>query len=254
MLGSPFYPSAIRKIVSVFGALFNDIHVLRIDNLDVQQNDIKVPLSYAPKQSWYRKLTADMGGNEPNVSMTLPRMSFEMTGLLPDPDRQISQLGYKTVDHATDASLRRVQRNEIPYDFGFDLNIAAKNIEDNLQIIEQILPFFQPDFNVPIEFDTEFNITKDVSFVLDSVTPEDNYTEGFTDNRLIVWTLSFTVKGWLFPPVADLKAIKTVITKIASSIDENSEYNFDSEQTTSVNPGTAAKEDTWTIDRTNTEL
>lgn len=253
MLGTPFYNANIRKTIAVFGSMFNDIHVIRKDELDVVQNDIKVPLSYAQKQAWHTKLRKDLAANDPSTNLTLPRMAFEMTGLSYDPARKTSTFNKRLVSGAN-PDQKRLMRQEIPYNMDFELNIVSKNIEDALQIVEQILPFFQPDLNVPINFNTEFGMTKDVPFILDSQSPDDNYEAGFADNRMITWTFSFTAKSWISFPIVDAAIIKKTIIQIANNILANGDWNFDVELTSAVDPLAANEEDDWTITRTNTEL
>lgn len=253
MIVTPFYHASTRKLIAVFGNLFNDIHVIREDASSVQQNDIKVPLSYGPQNGWYAKLQKDYASNDPNIQLTLPRMTFEIDGFQYDSARKISTFGHKE-STGSSADHRSSMRNAVPYNVGLTLSIASKNTEDALQCLEQILPFFQPDFNIPINFVPGFDAPKDVSFVLESVSPEDNYEEGFTDNRLIIWTLSFTAKSWIFSPIADTAIIKKKIMKLGVDLDENGDYIWAESITTEVDPITAEKDDVWVEKQTITDL
>lgn len=214
MLGKQyFYNRTIRKIVVAFGTLFNDIVVTR-QNLagTVNYEQFKVPLSYGPKEKYITRFQSD-----PNLiksmNTVVPRISFEMTGLNYDPSRkQASTIKNFAVNNGVVSS----QYAPIPYNFDFTVSIYVRNIEDGTQIVEQILPFFTPDFTVTVDLIEGMNQKYDIPVMLESVTPNIDYEGDMSTTRLNIWDLTFTVKGFIFPPVAvgSDKLIKQANTNI----------------------------------------
>ncbi len=226
MLGhSPFYHRTIRKHVVLFGALFNDLFIVRETYSGAKKEKIKVPLSYSPKEKFIRRLTGDPTLTK-SIQTTLPRMSFEMISFEYDASRK--QQG--TIKHrgsSTSSPTVQAQYVGIPYNFDFSLGLYVRNIEDGLQIIEQILPFFQPDYTVSAVLSQELNIIKDIPIVLTSVS-EDNQYEGKLEDgtRMIFWDLQFTMKSFLFGPVSNSAIIMgSSISANASAPGANSYAN-----------------------------
>ena len=144
MLGSTFYHSTIRKYVAVFGTLFNDINIERKNSSGVVVEKLKVPLAYGPKQKWLTRLTEDPNLTK-KVAVTLPRIGFEISGLEYDPSRKLNKIiKVKKVADGADADQIKSGFMPVPYNINFDLYVLAKSSDDALQIVEQILPFFQP--------------------------------------------------------------------------------------------------------------
>lgn len=206
MLGnSQFYNRTIRKVVVAFGTLFNDIQVQRY-SLDgsAEKEIFKVPLSYGAKEKYLVRITSD-----PNLTKTIatvvPRISFELTGLSYDSSRK-QQSTLQNFAHTTSAGYK-TQYLPIPYNFDFTLSIYVRNTEDGTQILEQILPFFTPDFNVTVNFNPSMNQKYDMPIILNSSTPEVDYEGDFMTTRLIIWTLDFTAKGYIWPPVKSNQSI-----------------------------------------------
>ena len=206
MLGQYYYHQIIRKTVIAFGTLFNDIHVRHQDATGKDISDIKVPISYGPKQKFLARLEQQAELNKA-IAITLPRMSFEMNNIQYDSARKsgISQT-FKALD---DKKLKKVFM-PVPYNLGFELNILTKLQDDSLQILEQVLPFFQPGFTLTIDLVDEIGEKRDVPMVLDSITFQDDYEGNFETRRAIIYTLDFTAKFYLYGPVTSSGVIKTV--------------------------------------------
>ena len=214
MLGNPqFYHRTIRKMVVVFGTLFNDIEIVRYTQAGVPKEKLKVPLSYGPKERYLTAITSD-----PNlvksINTVVPRMSFNLDSLEYDVSRkQVSTL--QNFAGATNTGVS-TQYVPVPYNFEFSLSIYVRNIEDGTQILEQILPFFTPDFNVTVDFIPEMGLKHNVPIILNSVASTVEYegamNEGST--RMIVWDLTFTAKSFIWPPVKSGKIIKEANTNL----------------------------------------
>ena len=200
MLGTYFYHQNIRKTIIAFGNLFNNITVKSKDADGDTFSQIRVPLSYGPTQKFLARLEQQADLNKP-VAITLPRISFEMNSLKYDPSRKtgITQTFKST---GSDDKTRKVYM-PIPYNIGFELNIMTKFNDEVLQIVEQILPFFQPSFTVTVDMTDVIDEKKDVPIVLDSVSFRDDYEGDFSSRRLILYTLQFTAKTYLFGPISD---------------------------------------------------
>ncbi len=199
MLGTPLYHEIIRKTVIAFGTLFNDVHIRHQDSTGKDIGEMKVPISYGPKQKFLARIQQQPELNKA-IAMTLPRMSFEMNNIQYDPTRKsgISQT-FKAVD---DKKLKKVFM-PVPYNLGFELNILTKLQDDSLQIVEQILPFFQPGFNLTIDLVKQIGERRDVPMVLDSINFTDDYEGNFETRRALIYTLNFTAKTYMFGPIAD---------------------------------------------------
>lgn len=206
MFGHTFYFSTIRKYVILFGTLFNDIHVTRTDASGNTVNLLKVPLSYAPKEKMMVRFDNDPGIDR-EAAAILPRMSFEMQSLSYDPSRKLNTLG-KVVVKDTSAQKLKYQYNPVPYNFDFTLYVYVKNAEDGTKIIEQILPFFTPEWTSTVSLIPELGITMDIPVVLNSITSEDTYDGDFKTRRALIWTLNFTLKGYLYGPIRKNSVIK----------------------------------------------
>ena len=210
MLGSTFYHQTIRKYVAVFGTLFNDINVERKNSSGVVVEKIKVPLSYGPKQKHVLASQETTAVTRQTATRT-PRMGFALTGLSYDTARKLNTLGKNVAANtAAGTSSLMTQYNPVPYNFDFTLYILVKNAEDGTQILEQILPFFTPQFSVTINTIPEMGIKADVPITLNSADVSDEY-EGDTDTRrTIIWTLSFLLKGYIYPDIKTGTVIRSV--------------------------------------------
>ena len=212
MLGNPqFYHRTIRKMVVIFGTLFNDIEIVRYTQAGVPKEKWKVPLSFSPKERFLTAITSNPDLTK-SINTVVPRMSFNLDSLEYDINRkQVSTL--RNFAQNDDTSLN-TQFVPIPYNFQFSLSIYVRNTEDGTQILEQILPFFTPDFNVTVDFIPEMDQKYNVPIILDSVASTVEYEGGMIEGstRLILWDLTFTAKGYIWPPVKSGKYIKTANT------------------------------------------
>lgn len=197
MLGNYFYNKCIHKTVVAFGTLFNDIKIHHSDQNDADVSIFKVPLSYGPIQKFLSRIEQAPDGNR-RVATTLPRMSFEMVSLEYAPARKASSIQkFKSSPTSSGSEIKNIYM-PVPYDIGFELTIVSKIQDDALQIIEQIIPFFQPSFNVTVNLIPEISERRDIPVVLNRINFRDTYEEDFTQRRLIYYTLSFTAKTYIF--------------------------------------------------------
>ena len=206
MLGTKFYFSTIKKYVIAFGTLFNEVTITREDATGAETSFIRVPLAYAAKDKMLARVYADPNIDRP-TALLLPRMSFQMVDMKYDGDRKLNTLN-KTVFTTTDPNKNKYQYEGVPYNFTFKLNVYVKNAEDGTKIIEQIVPFFTPDWTPTLKLVPEMGIILDTPIILNSITSEDTYDQAFANRRAIIWTLDFTLKGYLFAPIKEKKIIK----------------------------------------------
>jgi len=205
MFGTYFYHQTSRKMVVAFGSLFNTIEVRRTDSSDAVTEIIKIPLSYGPKDKMLVRISQDPNLN-PKVALTVPRMGFELTAMTYDGVRKLNTMG-RNVKKGTTGLKKQFQ--PVPYNWDFSLYVFVKNAEDGTQILEQILPFFTPDFTVTMNLVSSMSEKRDIPLVLNSVSSEDTYEGDFATRRSIIWTLSFLMKGFLYPSVTDNAKIIT---------------------------------------------
>ena len=200
MLGTYYYHEIIRKTIISFGTLFNQIYVKHKDGDGDVYSDFRVPLAYGPTQKFLARLEQQADLNKP-VQITLPRMSFEMTSISYDSSRKtgVTQ-SFKSV--GDDGKLKKVFM-PVPYNIGFELSILSKLNDDALQIVEQILPYFQPSFNITVNLVDSIGEKKDIPVVLDNISFQDDYEGDFTTRRSLIYTLQFTAKTYLFGPIAE---------------------------------------------------
>ena len=254
MFGQHFYHKQIRNAVIAFGTIFNNINIRRLDSSGNPLQAIRVPLSYAPKEKFIARLDqpSDLRGTDSKVALTLPRMSFDITGYAYDPTRKLNKNQKISVAKNTSGDNKRVntQFSPVPYDVSFDLNIYTATSDDGLQIIEQILPYFQPDYTVTMIMDRTYMDTKrDIPFILESVDYEDSYTGALTDRRRIIYTIKFTAKIYLYGPITTSAIIRNAEADMYSN---TSDANPSRSQRVTVtpNPTSADKDDTYTYTTT----
>ena len=202
MLGTYFYHEIIRKTIIGFGTLFNDIQIRHEDRNGGTLSETKVPLTYGPKQKFLAKLEQQAELSKA-VAITLPRMSFEMNNMSYDPGRKSSiTRTFKAVDTTDNTKAKKVYL-PVPYNIGFELNVMTKLNDDALQIVEQILPFFQPAFNITIDLVNSIGEKRDIPVVLENINFSDEYEADFSTRRVLMYTFNFNAKTYLFGPVAD---------------------------------------------------
>ena len=208
MLGQQFYHESIRKVIIAFGTTFNNIQLVRKDNDGNIKQSMKVPLAYGPRQKWLTRLNDDADLSK-TVAITLPRIGFEIQNLSYDPNRKLNRVQKFKKVKGNDDRLD-TQYMPVPYNLSIQLYVMAKESDDSLQIIEQILPYFQPDYTLTINDMADMGIKRDVPIVLNSVSYEDNYQGDFETRRALIYTLDFTAKFYLYGPVTSQAVIKTV--------------------------------------------
>jgi len=209
MFGGHFYHATMRKSVAVFGTLFNNINVIRKAADGGVLNQIKVPLSYGPKEKFLSRLDQESGYKQ-SVALKLPRMGFEITSLAVDANQKLNKLNRIIEDHGSDTTKRKAINNYTSYDIGMSLYIMAKSQDDGLQIVEQILPYFTPDYTVSIKPVDNFAFTQDVPVILNSVNIDDSYEGDYTSRRVLIYQLDFTMKMKFYGPTGDKPIIREV--------------------------------------------
>lgn len=208
MFGHTFQWGTTRKYVSLFGSIVNDLTVVRSDSEGSIKKSVKVPLSYGPKERYLAKLRQSPDDFR-EINQVLPRMSFEMKGLTYDPSRKLNTLlkTTKTLDAAT----RTSQYAPVPYNYSIELWILARNYDDALQVVEQILPFFTPAWTSTVSLLPDVGYDPfDISIVLNNVQVLDTYEGPPASPEFVMWTLGFTLKGWIFGPTKKIGVIKEV--------------------------------------------
>ena len=209
-----FYNEILRKTIISFGTLFNGISITHTDSSDATVNVTKVPLAYGPTQKFLARLTQQPDLNRA-TAITLPRMSFEFTGLTYDPSRKVTTTQQIVVqDPDSNADIKKVFM-PVPYNMQFELAIMCKLNDDALQITEQILPYFQPAYNLSVQLVSGIKEKRDIPIVLENVTFQDDYEGDFDTRRVLLYTLRFTAKTYLFGPVSS--ATKDIIKKTTVS-------------------------------------
>jgi hypothetical protein len=207
MFGHDYYHATLRKYIIMFGNIFNEIQVDRFDSSGNKIQTLNVPLEYSPKQKSIQRVTADPTLNR-DIAATLPRLGFEMTSLTYAGARKLNSSTKIVRGVNTGGNDFGFVYTPVPYDMSFSLHVLVKNAEDGTQIIEQILPFFTPDYTVTIRALPELNINLDIPIELNSVTTDDSYEGDFdASRRILTWQLDFTVKGYLFGPINKQKFI-----------------------------------------------
>ena len=206
MLGTQFYNQAVRKTVVSFGTLFNNIELKKIVDGQVIETE-KVPLAYGPKQKFLYRLQGNPTDGR-KVAITLPRIYFEMTGIDYDAARKTpATQKYKTVINDNGNEVR-TQYVPVPYNISFEVGILCKSQDDGLQILEQILPFFQPSFSMSLKFIPDMNEVRDVAVVLNSVDFDDDWEDDFSTRRSITYTMQFTAKSYIYGPYTKADVIR----------------------------------------------
>jgi hypothetical protein len=252
MFGQHFYHKQIRNSVIAFGTIFNNINIKRLDSSGNPLQTIKVPLSYSPKEKFIARLEqqASLTGSDSKVAITLPRMAFDVVGYSYDPTRKLNK-NQKVTAVTTNADTTKLnsQYSPVPYDIGFELNIFTSNSDDGLQIIEQILPYFQPDYTVTMIENSTMDIKRDIPFVLENVDYEDSYAGSLTTTRRITYTIKFTAKIYLYGPISTSAIIKKVSADLYETTADKGPFRSE-RVTVTPNPTSADKDDSYTYTTT----
>ena len=210
MLGQQFYHETIRKIIVAFGTTFNNVQLVRKDNSGNITQSMKVPLAYGPKEKFLVRLRADPDLSS-KVAITLPRIGFEIQNLAYDGTRKLSRVQkFKKVNTGNNTRTLDTQFMPVPYNLDIVLYVLAKQSDDALQIVEQILPYFQPDYTITVNDMADMGIKRDVPIILNSISYEDNYEGDFDQRRALIYTMNFTCKFYLYGPVTSSNIIRTV--------------------------------------------
>ena len=214
MLGQTYYHETIRKYVAVFGTLFNDINIRRTNSAGVVTEQIKVPIAYEAKDKMLLRVRRGSKSDQ-SLQISLPRMGFDLNAIIYDPTRKLNTLGQTyAANNATNSTTLLKQYNPVPYNFDFTLSAMVDNSEDGAQIFEQIVPFFTPEFTVSVNLVPSMNIKPDITIILNDVSIEDSYEGDLVVRREIIWTLNFTLKGYIYPDVKSGSVTKSVIVNL----------------------------------------
>jgi hypothetical protein len=223
MFGTYFYHQRIRKTVAVFGSLFNNLYVLRKNSAGAVISQVKVPLTYATKDKFLERIAQMNSGEdmERSVAIKLPRMSFEITSVSFDSQRQLNKTNYTSQPKTSAPNVSRHKiYNGVPYDIGFQLNMFAANQDDALQVVEQIIPYFNPQYTITVKPLSDFGTVKeDVPLILQGITFADDYEGTVDSRRTIIYTLDFIMKVAFYKSISD--SGDKIIRKVTNPI-----YNY----------------------------
>jgi hypothetical protein len=212
MFSTPFYFSLIRKYVILVGTLFNNVYITRTDANGNQTALMRIPITYAPKDKMLVRVIQDPNIDRPSATLPLPAISFEMGKMVYDGNRKLNTITRSSVKDSTNPSKLKYQYNPVPYNIEFKVYIYAKNAEDGTKIIEQILPYFTPDWTTTVNLIPEMEVTMDIPVTLNNIEYSDTYDGSFKERRAIIWTLDLVLKGYLYGPVKKSGIIKFVNT------------------------------------------
>jgi len=221
MFGTHFYNEGLRKLTIAFGQIFNNIIIQNTSSTGAVTKRFRVPLAYAPKEKFLVRLEQQANlQSDREVAVTLPRLGFEITGLSYDASRKINKMQkvIRVKDGETGKKMN-FNRAPVPYNINFSLYSFTATAENGLQIIEQILPWFQPEYTVTMNVVPELDIKRDIPIILNSVSYEDTYNGEFTQRRAVVYTLSFTAKTYLYGPMSNQGIIKEVQADLGADTD-----------------------------------
>ena len=223
MFGDHFYHATMRKSVAVFGTLFNNIKVVRKKAGGGVLNQVKVPLAYGPKQKFLSRLDQETG-RDASLAIKLPRMAFEITNLTLDTNSKLLRRNQITESHGSDVTKRKTIKHYTSYDIGMSLYVMVKNQDDGLQIVEQILPFFQPEYSVSIKPVDGFDHKQDVQVVLNGVNIDDQYEGDYTERRVLIYQLDFIMKMKFYGPTGDQSLIREINLDFHDTSDVNETF------------------------------
>ena len=240
-----FYNEGMRKMTIAFGQIFNNIQIKRKDSSGAVIQSIKVPLAYAPKEKFLVRLDQQPRLSEREFAITLTRLGFEISGIDFDASRKLTKVQkFKHIKDNIDGKVLNYNYMPVPYNISYQLDCFTATAEGGLQIVEQILPYFQPDYTVTINVIPELGIKRDVPIILNSVNYEDSYSGDFESRRAVIYTLGFTAKTYLYGPASTQKVIKEtqsdlhtdlptstreeriIVTPNPTSADANDDFGF----------------------------
>jgi len=216
MFGSQFYNQSLRKYIVMFGNMFNDVVVQRLNNSGTVIQSIGVPIAYGPKEKFLVRISQDPSLDR-EVALQLPRMSFETVSFAYDPTRRLQHTIKNARVSSSDSNRMNYQYTPVPYNIGVALYIYVRNADDGAQILEQILPYFGPEWTNTVNMIPSMNIKMDIPTILNDVSVEDTYEGDFVTRRALIYTLNFTVKGYFYGPVRNSGIIKRVQVDLAAA-------------------------------------
>ena len=243
-----FYHQRIKKSVAVFGTIFNNIYVIRKNSSGNVLSQVKVPLAYAPREKYLERIRTNPDlRNDSTVALKLPRMSFEITSFQYDTTRKLPKLNSFNRDLSTSNNQRYKIYQPVPYIISFQLNIYAKNQDDALQIVEQIIPYFNPQYSVtirPVEEDQ--SIKEDVPITIQALSFSDDFDGNMENRRTIIYTLDFVMTTNFYGPMYKSDIIRKTTTNIHELIDQSTTTDpIYQRHTTTPNPEDASPEDDY---------
>jgi len=241
MFGYHSYNKNIRNIVVLFGTVFNDISVKRLKADGTTEREFKIPIAYGPAEKFLSKLNQQ-------DTVTLPRMSFEITDYAYDPARKLQTT--KKIKKVKSVTELTTIYNPVPYDFNITLSIMVKYSDDGTQILEQILPYFTPEFQVTMNEMSTMGVKRDIPIILTGVTTEDTYEGDFLTRRALIHTLTFTVKGHIYGRTVDQGIIREVDVNLGANMNDKKDVNIDIKP----DPLTADADDDFGFTKTITDL
>ena len=216
MFGNYFYNEGLRRLTVAFGQIFNNIDVVTKSSTGAITKRMRVPLAYAPKEKFLVRLDQQPDLTSREFSIVLPRMGFEISGLEYDSSRNLNKL--QKFKQVKDGKTLEWNYTPVPYNISYNLYSFTSTAENGLQIVEQILPFFQPDYTVTINMIPKLSLKRDVPIILNTVSYEDSYTGNFETRRAVIYTMNFTAKTYLYGPITQQGVIKKAVTDIATDL------------------------------------
>jgi len=252
MFGSTYSHDILRRTIVAFGTLFNDIHIIRKDAAGKEQQSLKVPLAYGPKQKFLVRLRDDADLTNA-TALTLPRIGFELNGIEYDGDRKLNKLAKVKKLKGTKGTQMESVYSPVPYNVNFEMFVMSKNSDDGVQIIEQILPYFQPEYTVTLRAVDSLDIKRDVPIVLTGTAYEDTYDGDFVTRRAIIYTLSFTAKTYMYGPVTTSEQITKVSVDQYADLKEKTPPRVRQYTVSAVQTDSAAEDDNFGFNETISE-
>lgn len=225
MLSTPFYHALLKKYVIVFGTLFNQIYIERESSSGTVGQRFKVPIAYGPREK-YLALAENRQATTDRQEIVLPRLGFEIIGFNYAQDRKLQTLGkINTRNNINGQNVYKKVFNPVPYDINFRLSIYSKSTEDGTRILEQILPYFTPEWTVSCKLLEDFDERMDIPLVLNSVSTDDTYDSDYLTRRALVFDLDFTMKVYLYGPVTQSKLIKVAKVNLYPNLTTNTVFD-----------------------------
>ena len=219
MFGNHFYNETLRRLTIAFGQIFNNIIIQNTSSTGAITKRLRVPLAYAPKEKFLVRLDEQSNLDDRAFATTLPRMGFEITGLAYDPSRKLTRTQkHRIVKEGENGKTLNFNYTPVPYNISFTLYSFTATAENGLQIVEQILPYFQPDLTVTVNMVPDMNIKRDIPIILNDVQYEDSYNGTFTQRRAVIYTMNFTAKTYLYGPMSNQKVIREVKDDLATDM------------------------------------